>query len=57
MRNIHDRMPVILAAQDYDARLAPANQSVAALKQLVKPCADESMAAYAVSTRVNAAEA
>lgn len=53
MSAIHDRMPVILAAQDHEAWLDPANQSVAALKQLIKPCADATMAAYAVSTRVN----
>jgi putative SOS response-associated peptidase YedK len=53
MSNIHDRMPVILAAEDHDAWLDPANQSVAALKQLIKPCADGMMAAYAVSTHVN----
>jgi hypothetical protein len=54
MRDIHDRMPVILAAEHHDAWLDPANQSVASLKQLIKPCADSTMAAYAVSTRVNA---
>ena len=54
MSNIHDRMPVILAAEDHDAWLDPRNQSVAALKQLIKPCADTTMRAHAVSTRVNA---
>jgi hypothetical protein len=54
MRDIHDRMPVILSAEDHDAWLDPRNQSVASLKQLVKPCADSTMAAHAVSTRVNA---
>ncbi len=54
MCNIHDRMPVILDACDHDAWLDPANQSVPALKQLIQPCADTTMAAYAVSTRVNA---
>ena len=53
MSNIHDRMPVILSAEDHDAWLDPRNQSVAALKQLIKPCADSTMSAYAVSTRVN----
>jgi putative SOS response-associated peptidase YedK len=54
MRNIHDRMPVILSAEDHDAWLDPSNQSVAALKQLIKPCAESTMTAHAVSTRVNA---
>ncbi len=54
MSNIHDRMPVILAAEDHDAWLNPRNQSVAALKQLIRPCADTTMSAHAVSTRVNA---
>ena len=54
MRNIHDRMPVILSAGDHAAWLDLRNQSVAALKHLIKPCADSTMAAHAVSTRVNA---
>jgi len=54
MRNIHDRMPVVLSAEDHDAWLDPRNQSVAALKQLIKPCAESTMTAHAVSTRVNA---
>ena len=54
MRNIHDRMPVILSAEDHDAWLDPRNQSVAALKQLIKPWAESTMTAHAVSTRVNA---
>lgn len=54
MHNIHDRMPVILSAEDHDAWLDPRNHSVASLKQLIKPCADSTMAAHAVSTRVNA---
>ena len=54
MRNIHDRMPVILSAEDHDAWLDPRNQSVAALKQLIKPSAESTMTAHAVSTRVNA---
>jgi putative SOS response-associated peptidase YedK len=54
MRNIHDRMPVILSDEDHDAWLDPRNQSIASLKQLIKPCADSTMTAHAVSTRVNA---
>ena len=54
MRNIHDRMPVILSAEDHDAWLDPRNQSITVLKQLIKPCADSTMAAHAVSARVNA---
>ena len=54
MRNIHDRMPVILSAEDHDAWLDPRNHSITGLKQLIKPCADSTMAAHAVSARVNA---
>ena len=54
MRNIHDRMPVILSAEDHDAWLDPRNQSITVLKQLIKPCAESTMAAHAVSARVNA---
>jgi len=46
MTPIHDRMPVILGAEQFDAWLDPQNQDVEALQQMVRPCAAEGMAAY-----------
>ena len=46
LADIHDRMPVIIAPDDYDAWLDAGGQD------LLRPCAGE-MEAYPVSTRVN----
>jgi len=53
MREIHDRMPVIVAPADYGAWLDPGNQDVARLKELIRPYPAAGMEAYPVSTRVN----
>lgn len=53
MSPIHDRMPVILEAEEYDAWLDPGNQDIEALKQMIRPCSAEGMAAYPVSQAVN----
>jgi putative SOS response-associated peptidase YedK len=53
MAKLHDRMPVILHGQDYDAWLDPKNNDAEALKALLRPCASEEMRAYPISTRVN----
>jgi len=53
MREIHNRMPVILQPEDHAAWLDPANQATAKLKELLKPCPARMMAAHPVSTRVN----
>ena len=53
MKNIHDRMPVILEPEDYPAWLDPDNQATAKLKELLRPYPAEAMAAHPVSTRVN----
>lgn len=52
MRPIHDRMPVILSAADYETWLDPAS-SPAVLQGLVRPYA-HAMHAYRVSRMVNA---
>jgi putative SOS response-associated peptidase YedK len=52
-REIHDRMPVILDAQDYDAWLDPANDDVQELQMLLRPFAAERMTARPVSRYVN----
>ena len=46
LRDIHDRMPVIIGPDDYDAWLDAGNQD------LLKPCASE-MVAHPVGNRVN----
>ena len=54
MREIHDRMPVIVPVDDYRAWLDPGNQDVAKLKTFIRPYPAEHMRAHLVSTRVNA---
>ncbi|MEO8604899.1 MAG: SOS response-associated peptidase [bacterium] len=51
---IHDRMPVILAAEQWDAWLDPAAVPSAALLPMLTPCPDEWLEAYRVSPLVNA---
>jgi putative SOS response-associated peptidase YedK len=50
---IHDRMPLIIAPEDYAAWLDPRQNDVAALKSLVRPYYPERMSMHAVSPRVN----
>jgi hypothetical protein len=56
MKDIHDRMPVILGPGDYSTWLDPNNQATAELKQLLKPYPAAAMAAHPVSPRVNPAK-
>ncbi len=53
LRPIHDRMPVILAEDDWDAWLAPGERPAEALLPLLGPCPDGDLEAFAVSPRVN----
>ncbi len=53
MRPIHDRMPVILARDDYGLWLDPGISDPARLQPLLKPYPAERMQAYPVSTAVN----
>lgn len=55
MEPIHDRMPVILGPEAWDAWLAPQNAHVEALKGLLVPCAADGIVAHPVSTAVNRA--
>jgi putative SOS response-associated peptidase YedK len=50
---LHDRMPVILAPRDYDLWLDPAVQEPDRLKPLLRPCEDDLLTMYPVSTDVN----
>lgn len=53
MQPLHDRMPVILSASDYDQWLDPTFKDKSALKELLEPCPADWLEAYPVSTRVN----
>lgn len=53
MRSIHDRMPVIIDAKDYDAWLDPQVQKSDYVQSLLRPYLAEEMTVYAVSTLVN----
>ena len=52
MRDIHDRMPVILKVQDVEAWIDPGSGQSDVLK-LLAPYPDDLMEAYPVSSRVN----
>jgi putative SOS response-associated peptidase YedK len=52
MEPVHNRMPVIVAPEDYDLWLDPL-QKPEPLQQLLKPYPTEKMTAYPVSTKVN----
>jgi putative SOS response-associated peptidase YedK len=51
MKNIHDRMPVILSPEDESRWLSEKNESV--LVSLLKPCSPEIMDAYPISGLIN----
>lgn len=50
---IHDRMPVILAPEDYDAWIAPREVDPDELRSLIRPHAGVEMEAFEVSVAVN----
>jgi putative SOS response-associated peptidase YedK len=52
-REVHDRMPVILAAEHYDAWLDPEFRDTERLQRMPVPYPARVMALYPVSTRVN----
>jgi putative SOS response-associated peptidase YedK len=54
--DIHDRMPVILKAEDYDKWLDPGVTNVALVADCLQPFDPRSMKKYPVGTRVNRAE-
>lgn len=56
MRPIHDRMPVILPARDYDLWLDRGFRQGDLLVPLLRPFPSEEMLAYPVSRRVNSPE-
>jgi putative SOS response-associated peptidase YedK len=54
MSALHNRMPVILDSKDYSEWLDPAPRAPDSLLHFIKPFPAEKMAAYPVSTLVNA---
>jgi len=57
MAPIHDRMPVILEAEQYDSWLDPANQDVEELKHMIGHCGADQITAYPVSPLINSGRA
>jgi len=53
MAPIHDRMPVILTPDQFDLWMDPDNQDVDGLRDLLRPCDPEMMAAHPVSPAIN----
>lgn len=53
LRPLHNRMPVILEAKDYELWLDPDVQQTEPLQPLLHPYPSEEMTAYPVSTHVN----
>jgi putative SOS response-associated peptidase YedK len=53
VRKMHERMPLIIAREDWDRWLDPELTDEAEIEQLLKPFPAEEMRAYPVSSRVN----
>jgi putative SOS response-associated peptidase YedK len=53
MRPLHDRMPVILSAAEYDLWLECHGQDVEPLHAILRPYPGEDLIAYPVGMRVN----
>lgn len=53
MKEIHDRMPVILSREDENFWLDPGNHDPEALKKLLRPCPSQWLDILEISTRIN----
>jgi putative SOS response-associated peptidase YedK len=53
LRDLHDRMPVVLAPADYALWLDPGVVEPAALSHLLAPCSEDELVAEPVTTHVN----
>lgn len=53
MRRLHERMPVILAPQDYARWLDPNNQDIAKLKHLLAPAPEDGLTEWPGSRRLH----
>ena len=49
---VHDRMPVVIGDDDFDAWLDPDNNDTQSLRALMKPAADDAMTLHAVTKSV-----
>ena len=50
---VHDRMPVIIATDDYDQWLDPGMTNVKAVSRMLKPYDPRQMRSYPISSRIN----
>ncbi len=53
LKPVHDRMPVILKAEDYDQWLDPKVNDTGKLEKLLKPYTAKEMSSHPVSRSVN----
>lgn len=53
VRAIHDRMPIVLSREDYDAWLAPETKDLDHLKALLRPAQPAPWTLVEVSRKVN----
>jgi putative SOS response-associated peptidase YedK len=53
LSSIHNRMPVVLAAKDWDLWLDPANREIEELTGLLQPSADDELVLFPVRPLVN----
>lgn len=53
LRELHERMPVVLARNDYQRWLDPRGDDLATLRDLLVPCPDNELVAEPVSNHVN----
>lgn len=53
MKDLHDRMPVMLLKEEWDEWLDPENHNTKALKDLLNPFPDDAIGYYQVSKDVN----
>lgn len=53
LSELHDRMPVVLAADDYDAWMNPGNEETGELERFLRPYPAERMKFYPIDTTVN----
>ncbi len=53
IKSLHDRMPVIIAEDDFETWLDPEVEKSPAIEALLRPAPEDLLEAYPVSTRVN----
>ncbi|MCU7931040.1 MAG: SOS response-associated peptidase [Candidatus Thiodiazotropha sp. (ex Codakia rugifera)] len=53
VKQVHDRMPVILSPEHFESWLDPDNQNRSGLKEMLKPWPEDETDLYAVSRKIN----